>query len=129
MRSLMRNRRPVFYKNFVKTEYEETQAGKKTGKKYPVYSDVKIAYGTVSTPNGTATLEMFGTDENYSKTLVLDKPDMDITENSVMWVDKTYAEGEAYDYIVRKVVKNHNFLFVGLKKVNVAYAEDSNTTT
>ena len=74
MRSLMRNRRPVFYKNFVRTEYEETQGGKKTGKKAPVYSDVKIAYGTVSAPNGTATLEMFGTDENYSKTLVLAFP-------------------------------------------------------
>ncbi len=125
MRSLMRNRRAVAYKNFVRTEYEEDALGRKTGHKVTVYSEVKTVYGTVSAPTGSTSLQMFGTDENYSKTLVLDKPDIEITENSVMWVDKPYVEGEAHDYIVRRVVRNRNFLFVGLRKVDVAYAENN----
>lgn len=119
MRSLMRNRRAVQYKNYVSTEYEENELGRKTGHRSVTYSDVKTVYGTVSAANGAVSLQMFGTDENYNKTLVLDMPDIDINENSVVWVDKPYAEGVAYDYVVRKVVRNHNFLFVGLRKVDV----------
>lgn len=125
MRSLMRNRRPVQYCNFVRTEFEENEQGKKTGKKKTVYGDVKTIYVTVSAPNGSVTLAMFGTDENYEKTLVLDKTDIDINENSVLWVDKPYSIGVAHDYIVRKVIRNRNFLFVGIKKVNVAYESGS----
>lgn len=122
MRSLMRNRRAVVYKNYVRTEYEEDSSGRKTGHRTIVYGEAQTVYGTVSAPTGSASLQMFGTDENYSKTLVLDKPDIEITENSVMWVDKPYVEGEAHDYIVRKVVRNRNFLFIGLRKVDVQLA-------
>lgn len=122
MRSLMRNRRAVVYKNYVRTEYEEDSSGRKTGHRITVYGEAQTVYGTVSAPTGSASLQMFGTDENYSKTLVLDKSDIEITENSVMWVDKPYVEGEAHDYIVRKVVRNHNFLFIGLRKVDVELA-------
>lgn len=123
MRSLMRNRIPIRYKNFLGTEYKEDELGRKTGKRAVLYSEVKTVYGTVSAPNGSTNLQMFGTNENYDKTIVLDKTDIEITENSVVWLDKPYNEGEAHDYTVRRIVKNHNFLFIGCKKVNVAYEE------
>lgn len=126
MRSLMRNRRAIAYKNYLRTEYEEDTLGRKTGHRVVVYSDVATVYGTVSAPTGSTSLQMFGTDENYSKVIVLDKPDIQITENSVFWIDKQYVEGEAHDYIVRRVVRNRNFLFIGLRKVDVAYAEKNN---
>lgn len=123
MRSLMRNRRAINYKNYLRTEYQEDASGRKTGQKIVVYSDVKTVYGTVSAPTGSTNLQMFGTDENYDKTIVLDKTDIDIAENSVVWLDKPYVEGEAHDYTVRRIVKNRNFMFIGCKKVNVAYEE------
>lgn len=124
----MRNKRPIYYSNFSKVEYEEKD-NKKTGHRIVTYGDVKTVYGTVSTPNGSVTLQMFGTDENYDKTLCFDQTTLDINENSVLWVDKPYTEGVAHDYIVRKVVRNRNFLFVGIRKVDVAYATKNNTTT
>lgn len=126
MRSLMRNRRAIAYKNYLRTEYEEDASGRKTGHRVVVYDEVATVYGTVSAPTGSTSLQMFGTDENYSKVIVLDKPDIQITENSVFWIDKPYAEGKAHDYIVRRVVRNRNFLFIGLRKVDVAYAEKNN---
>lgn len=129
MRGLMRNRRAIFYKNFVRTDYEEDKDGKKTGKKVAVYTDVKVMYGTISAPTGTTSLQMFGVDEDYNKVITLDKPDMDVTENSVMWIDKPYNEGEAHDYVVKRVTRNINYMFIGLRKVNVAYAEKDNSTT
>lgn len=128
MRSLMRNRRAIFYKNYRGTTYEEKD-NRKTGRKTVTYDPVKVCYGTVSTPTGTAILQMFGTDEKYDKTIALDKTDFDINENSVLWIDKPYEEGLGYDYIVKRVVRNRNFLFLGVRKVNTAYAETNNTST
>lgn len=119
MRGLMRNKRTVVYKNYVSTSYAEDESGHKTGKKPVTYSDPKSMYCTVSTPTGNTILEMFGTNENYDKVVVVDKPDMDIDENSILWIDRAYGENVTYDYIVKKIVRNHNFLTIGVRKVNV----------
>lgn len=123
MRGLMRNKRWVFYKNFVKTEYLLDENNRKTGYTKTVYSDVRKFHVSVSTPTGNSVVEMFGTDEKYDKVVVSDKPDIEITENSVLWIDKKYGENTAYDYVVKKIMKNHNFLFIGVRKVDVRNAE------
>lgn len=128
MRGLMRNKRPIYYSNFSKIEYEEKD-GKKTGHKKVVYQNVQIAYGTVSAPSGSTSLEMFGTDEDYDKTIVLDMPTIDINENTVLWVDKPYTEGTSYDYIVRRVIRNINYMFIGIRKVNVQKEQPTPTPT
>lgn len=120
MRGLMRNKRVVFYKNFVKTEYEEDETTHvKTGNKKAVYTNVKMVYATVSTPTGNAVLEMFGTNENYDKVVVIDMPDVEIGENSVLWLDHQYGVDVPYDYIVKRIIRNHNFLTIGVRKVDV----------
>ena len=101
------------------TEYEQDQQGRKTSRKTVNYSNVKKLYCSVSTPTGNAVLEMFGTDENYDKVIVADKPDIDISENSILWLDRAHAENVAYDYMVKKIVRNHNFLTIGVRKVDV----------
>lgn len=119
MRGLMRNKRKIVYKNYVRTDYEVDTNNRKTGNKTVVYSDAITVYGTVSTPTGNAILEMFGTNENYDKVVVLDMPSINIDENSVLWLDRTYGSDVAYDYIVRRIVRNHNFLTIGVRKVDV----------
>lgn len=124
MRGLMRNKRPIYYCNFLRTEFVEKD-GRKTGRKRTIYENVKTVYGTVSTPTGTAVLDMFGTDKNYDKIVVLDKTDIDINENSVLWIDVPYSDNVAHDYIVRRVIRNINFLTIGVRKVDVKKATDS----
>lgn len=115
----MRNKRPIYYKNYVSTEYKEDSQGRKTGKRKVTYTDLKTVYGTVSTPTGNAILEMFGTDESYDKVVVLDMPSIDINENSILWLDVKYGEDVAHDYVVKRIVRNHNFLTIGVRKVDV----------
>lgn len=114
----MRYKRPIYFCNFIRAEYVEKD-GKKTGRRITVYDNVVTVYGTVSTPTGTAVLDMFGTDKDYDKIVVLDKPDIDINENTVLWLDVPYSENVAHDYIVRRVIRNHNFLTIGVRKVDV----------
>lgn len=128
MRGLMRNKRDILYKNYVRTEYVEKD-GRKTGQRRVVYTEVITGYGTVSTPTGSVALEMFGTDKGYNKMVVFDKPDMVLDENSVFWIDKPYVEGEAHDYVVTKILRNMNFLTIGLRKVDVANAEANTGST
>lgn len=120
----MRNKRPIVYKNFVSTVFKEDERGRKIGKGV-VYTEPITVYGTVSTPVGRAVLAMFGTDENYDKTIVLDKTDIDINENSVFWLDVQYGESVPYDHVVTKVLRNRNFLTIGVRKVVVSNG-DSN---
>lgn len=121
MRGIQRYRRAICYKNFVRTEFVTDENNRK--KKAIVYTDVKTVYGTVSTPTGNTIPEMFGTDESYDKVVVLDMPNIDISENSVLWLDVPYSADTAHDYIVRRVIRNHNFLTIGVRKVNVTHAE------
>lgn len=119
MRGLMRNKRPIVFKNFVSTGYAVDSQGRKTGQKEVVYSGPITVYGTVSTPTGSITLEMFGTNEVYDKIVVLDQTDINISETSILWIDVQYADGVPYDYKVKKVIRNHNFLTIGVRKVDV----------
>ena len=115
----MRYRRPIVFKNYVSTSYVEDSQGRKTGQRAVVYGDAITVYGTVSTPTGSTSLEMFGTDKDYDKYVVLDMTSITVTENSIFWIDVQYGENVPHDYVVRKVLKNHNFLTIGLRKVDV----------
>lgn len=119
MRCLMRNKRAIVYKNFVATEFAEDTQGNKTGRKITNYTEPITVYGTVSTPTGNAVLEMFGTNENYDKIVVIDMPSINISENSVLWLDRKYDTDVPYDYVVKRVIRNHNYLTVGVRKVDV----------
>lgn len=125
----MRNKRQIAYKNYVRTDYDVDSNNRKTGNKTVVYSSAKFMYGTVSTPTGNAVLEMFGTNENYDKVVVVDMPDIDISENSVLWLDREMVTGNEFDYVVRRVIRNHNFLTIGVRKVDVRNATSSNNET
>ena len=126
MRGLMRNKRGIVYKNYVRTEYEVDSNNRKTGNRTVVYSDSKTVYGSVSTPTGNSVLEMFGTNEDYDKILVIDQTDIDIGENAILWVDRNYGEDVPHDYVIKRIVRNHNFLTIGIRKVDVSY--DSKTS-
>lgn len=138
MRGLMRNKRKIFYSNFMQTEFVEDANHKKTGRKKVVYRDVKPVYATVSIPTGKAVLEMFGTDKDYDIVVTIDKSDIDVTENSVFWINVPYGENVAHDHIVTKILRPRNYLFIALRSVNVKKATeqtgdgngtDSQTTT
>lgn len=119
MRGLMRLKRAISYKNFVSTSYVTDSQGRKTGRTAVEYSAVKVMYGSVSAITGQAVVEMFGVNEAYDRLVVVDDTSIDISESSILWLEKEYAEGESHDYVVRKIIRNRNYMTIGCKRVDV----------
>lgn len=129
MRGLMKAKRWIHYSNYVSVSYKTNEKGLKTGSKEITYTDIKKMFGTVSTPTGNAVVEMFGSDEKYDKVIVLDKPDIDIHETSVLWLDVAYGSDVSHDYEVKKIIRNRNFLIIGVRKVDKKNGTDSSNET
>lgn len=129
MRGLMRNKRWVTYKNYLGVTYKEDSQGRKTGRKLTTLSIAKPLFCSVSTPTGTTELEMYGKDEKYDKIIVVDKPDVVVHETSIFWIDKEYGENVAHDYYVVRMLRNHNFLTIGLRKVDVKHEQSNQNGT
>lgn len=116
MRTLDRNKQLIYYANLIGEtdvidEYEQF-----TGETTTEYSEPMPLRVNVSPARGEASIELFGTDLNYSKTIVTDK-DYGINENSIMWVDKPTTE--PHNYIVVSVAKSINSISYAIREVNV----------
>ena len=83
--------------------------GEHTGEFYQVHSE-PIAYsGSISTPSGMISQNFFGTDTRYTHVLVMDDPDVDISElGMIRW------KGNLYE--IRAVRPSINTLSVALRK-------------
>ena len=65
--------------------------GEHTGDFYPVHKDPVIYRGNISTPSGYISQNFFGTDMRYTHVLMMDDPDVDITELGIIrWKGKLY---------------------------------------
>lgn len=119
MRSLMRRKRAITYKDYAGVVYDTDANGRKTGHKSVQYSQKKTLICTVSAPTGNATLEMFGVNENYDRVIVVDDPNFPISETSVLWIETPYSEGVAHDYVIKRIIRNINYMAIGCRKVDV----------
>ena len=116
MRILERNARSIYFKNYLGLTQIERD-GMKTGEYEKTYSDLFEERMNISPASGVASLEMFGDLTNYSKVAVTCNMDCSLTENSIVWVDKTTTD--SYDYIVVRVSKSLNNIAYALRKVDV----------
>ena len=121
MRLLERNKRPVAYAGFVRSEKGVDGLGRLTGERVPVYSEVMFARVHVGVPSGDAAASPFGTDASYDRVLLMEEPLVD--ENAVLWIDRDPDPGEdgmatvPHDYRVKKVAPSLNWWAVAAEKV------------
>lgn len=116
MRTLDRNKQLIYYANLIGEADVIDEYGQFTGETTTEYSEPMPLRVNVSPARGEASIELFGTDLNYSKTIVTDK-DYGINENSIMWVDKPTTE--PHNYIVVSVAKSINSISYAIREVNV----------
>lgn len=117
MRNLARNKQTIYYALYSgKTDIVD-ENGNKTGDKSVTYSTPVAIKVNVSASRGTADLEMFGINTNYSRTVVTDDTSCPIKEDSILWVDK--ATTEPHDYVVVKVAKSFNHITYAIQEVSV----------
>ena len=126
MRCLRRNKVPFYYALFTERVEEEDDYGNKTGTFEVRYGDPVKAKANISPARNAETVELFGTDINYDKVIVMCPADVPIDEHSVLWVDtlpELDNEGKTqtpYDYIVKKAARSLNSVCYAIAKVNVS---------
>lgn len=88
---------------------EETDAdGNYTGEKPPTYSDPVTIKGNVSAARGTTDIELFGINEPYTNTVIVDDVSCPIDENSRL-------EIKGKPYAVIRVAKSFNHITYAVK--------------
>ncbi len=121
MRALERNQQKIYFANYTGRSTITDDNGLLTGETEITYTTPSTAKVNVSAARGEATIDLFGTDLNYSNTIVSDK-DLGIDENSVLWVGKEAYQGSAitpYNYIVVSIAKSLNSVVYAIRKVDV----------
>lgn len=122
MRALERNKQNIYFANYTGRSVITDEDGLETGEYELTYTQPTSVKVNVSASRGEASLDLFGTDLNYSNTIVSDK-DLGIDENSILWVGKeAYASASVitpHNYKVVSVAKSLNSVVYAIRKVDV----------
>lgn len=128
------NKQTFWYAPFDHRTQDTDEYGSVIGTPYNVYKPPRKYQANISPAKGETSVEAFGSDDSYDRTVVLDGDFSDIDEFSVLWIDvepKLDENGELatdddgnvltpYNYIVKKVAKSLNSVLLAIKKVQVS---------
>ena len=121
MKALERNKQKIYYANYTGRSVITDENGLETGEYEITYSEPVEVKANVSASRGEASLDLFGTDLNYTNTIVTDK-DLGIDENSILWVGKEAYQDSVitpHNYIVASIAKSLNSVVYAIRKVDV----------
>lgn len=117
MRCLARNKQTLYYALYENSTELTDEYGNATGQLDNHYgSPIKVSMN-ISPARGTADVEQFGANLNYSKTLVTDDINCPIDEHSILWIGKETTE--PHNYVVTQVARSLNSVTYAIKEVNV----------
>jgi len=126
MRSLVRNKQKIYYALYDKKEIQRDEYGNETGEPVITYNNPVEYHINVSAARGTADVEQFGINLNYSKSMVTNDLTCPITETTRLWIDKEAYEtvGEVttitpHNYVVVSVARSINSITYAIKEVSV----------
>lgn len=119
MRDLEINKQLIYYAQPLPPQPILDEDGYETGEMdYTVTSEPKPYRINISSAKGEMATRQFGELEEYDKIMVTANKNIDITEETVLWVDNLDIH-QPYDYIVKKVAKSLNNVTFAIRKVNV----------
>lgn len=119
MFNLSRNTFPVYYKLYQGQTEIVDEYGNKTGSFKPIHGELQTAYLSVSSNKGRAEEEMFGTLDEYDRTMTTADTNCPINEDSVLWLDGQDTT-QPHNYIVTKRAPWKNSISFAVKKVDVS---------
>ena len=121
MKALERNKQKIYYANYLGKTPITDENDLFTGEYEVTYTEPIEVKVNVSASRGEAYLDLFGTNLNYTNTIVTDK-DLGIDENSILWVGKVAYQGSVitpHNYIVVSIAKSLNSVVYAIRKVDV----------
>lgn len=119
MQDLRRNLSPVFYKMYTGQTEIIDEYGNHTGSWKPGYGELKAVKLSVSPNRGSAESEMFGTLDDYDRTMTTADTECEIDEDSILWLDGIPTDGP-HNYFVKKRAPWKNSVAYAVKKVEVS---------
>lgn len=122
MRTLVRNKQPLWYCLYAGNTDPVDADGNYTGEPNVSYAAPVKMYANISPAKGEVNVAEFGDQDEYDKVIVMDYHDPAsglIDENTVFFVDATPSGGtsDGYDYTVYRVAKSINSVSIAIKKV------------
>lgn len=124
MRCMERNKRCFHYALFNGKEPVLDEYGNRTGEYVVSYRSPVCFKANISPATGETQAELFGSDVDYDRVIVVDNPCCPIDEYSVLCIDSPPDFDEdgnlIYDYIVKKVARSLNSVSYAVSKVKVS---------
>lgn len=119
MRDLRRNLSTVSFKLYEGQEEILDPYGNPTGSFAPQYGELQTARLCVSPNKGSSETDMFGTLEDYDRTMSTSDASCLIDENAILWLDGHPTDGP-HNYIVKRKSRWKNSVAFAVKKVTVS---------
>lgn len=118
-RNFMRNTDLVWFKLYQGQEEIIDPYGNPTGSFAPEYGELQSARLCVSPNKGSSAADMFGSMEDYDRTMSTARVDCAIDENAILWLDGADTAG-AHNYIVKRKSRWKNSVSYAVKKITVS---------
>ena len=126
MRSLNRNKQKIYYSLYTGKKPILDEYGNQTGEFETTYA-TPVAYDiNVSAARGTADVEQFGINLNYSKSMVTNDLTCPISETTRLWVGKeafvtvnNVVTETPHNYVVVSVARSINSITYAIREVTV----------
>lgn len=126
MRSLARNKQKIYYALYQSNGEVRDADGYLTGEPQLTYGNPVEYEINVSAARGTADVEQFGINENYTRTMVTNDMSCPIEESTRLWIgkDATVTVNEVttvtpHNYVVIKKAPSINSITYAIKEVSV----------
>ena len=124
MKALKRNQQTFYYALYTGMTDVVDASHYKTGEKTKTYATPVSMKANISPARGYADVEIFGKDLEYTKTICTDDMNCPITEESVLWIDKSpFGNNNTitpYNYVVTQIAKSLNNIMYAVRKVEVS---------
>lgn len=122
MRTLNRNKQPLYYALYKGKTEAVDDYGNKTGEyTTEYYTPVKV-YMNISPARGNIVLEQFGINTQYTHILVTDDMNCPIDKDTILWIGKTPDTNGAvkHNFVVKQVARSLNSISYAISEVEVS---------
>lgn len=123
MRNLRRNCTKIYFRLYAGKEPIMDEYGNETGEFKILYSDLKTCEISLSPNKGTSEIEMFGSLEDYDRTMITHDMTCPIDENSILWLDNADTTGP-HTHTVLMRAPSMNAIAFAIKKVKISQDEN-----
>lgn len=119
MRCMGRNKQTLYYALSLGKDEIVDEYGNATGQYRIQYTEPIKVRMNISAARGTADIEQFGINSNYTRTLVTTDMQCPIDKDSIIWIGKEPDGETPHNYVVTQVAKSLNSITYAIKEVSV----------